>query len=148
MKFSYTVPVGATAESTWAQLQDPIALIRCMPGVEDVEPQDDGHLAVILSTGLGPIRLRFRGSAQVRYEVERRQMQADVTMSDSRSGSVYGQFLMAVQGDVAGVNGSELVLTAEVAIGGKLGEFAQPLLKRKADQVVKEFAARIQELVG
>lgn len=149
MKFSYTFPLRRPADEAWAKLlENPEAMIRCIPGVEEVEVQEDNKYGVVLSTGLGPVRLRFRGNAQVQTDEEARRLQADVSMSDARSGNVYGKFLLGVLEDESNADASQLLLESDVAIGGKLGEFAQPLLKRKADQVVKEFAKKVQDLTG
>jgi len=144
MKFSYSFPLDATADVAWSKLQDPHVLIRCLPGVEEVLPEEDGRYTVVLVTGFGPVKLRFQGKARLEFDDQARRMQADVTMNDSRSGAVYGQFVLEI---LPNADTSQLSLSSDVAIGGKLGEFAQPLLKRKADQVVKEYAAALAKIV-
>lgn len=147
VKFAYTFPLAAPLDTAWAQIQDPVAVARCLPGVESVQPDPDGRFSVVLATGFGPVRLRFQGKAQLQYDAAAHRLQADVTMSDARSGNVYGKFLLELQPVAPGSPASQMQLSADVAIGGKLGEFAQPLLKRKADQVVQEFAANVQRLM-
>ena len=38
---------------------------------------------------------------------------------------------------------SELVVTTDAQILGKIGEFGQPVVKRKADQTMTEFVANL-----
>ncbi len=165
MKFTYTIPFDRSTDATWEALQDAERLIRLIPGCEDVQPASDegptpeggapaGEGAagaageagteiynVRVATGLGPIRLRASGTARVRRDPERRQIAADVRLRDPRSGSMYGTMTFAVH--PAGAERSEIHLEADVVLASKIGEFAQPILRHKADQTVKEFVRNL-----
>ncbi|MED4601884.1 SRPBCC domain-containing protein [Paenibacillus validus] len=142
MKFLYKIAVASEAAQTWEKMQDTLAMVHCIPGVEEADETSEGHYDVKIVTKLGPVSLRFNGSAELEIHQEERAMQAGVTMSDSRSGNVYGQFTMRLVPDEAG-NGSILQIDADIVIAGKLGELAQPLIKRKADQIVQEFSKKL-----
>jgi carbon monoxide dehydrogenase subunit G len=152
MKFTYAIPLDRPADVTWEALQDATRLIRCIPGCEDVAPAADeaGALEagvevynVRMATGLGPIRLRAAGTARVRRDSDTRSMTADISLTDSRSGTMYGTMALAVR--EADVQRSEIRLDADVVLASKIGEFAQPLLRHKADQTVKEFVRNLLE---
>ncbi len=96
---------------------------------------------VRMATGLGPIRLRASGTAKVRRDSDTRSMTADVSLSDARSGSIYGTMALAVR--PADTDRSEILLNADVVLASKIGEFAQPILRHKADQTVKEFVRNL-----
>ncbi|MCL6594323.1 MAG: hypothetical protein K6T31_10130, partial [Alicyclobacillus sp.] len=93
-------------------------------------------------TKIGPIALRFNGQAELAVDADDRRMEAGVSMSDARSGRVYGKFTMWVKPAAEGT-GTTLEILADLAIAGKLGELAQPLIKRKADQIVREFSQNL-----
>jgi carbon monoxide dehydrogenase subunit G len=40
---------------------------------------------------------------------------------------------------------TELVLETDVSILGKIGEFGQPIIRRKADQMLQEFVNNIKK---
>ena len=152
MKFTYSIPLDRPADAAWDALRDAVRLMRCIPGCEDVEPAvtgADGAAAeegvelyrVRMATGLGPIRLRAAGTARVRRDPAARSMTADVSLSDPRAGSVYGT--MALQVRPVDEAKSELRLEADVVLASKIGEFAQPILRHKADQTVREFARNL-----
>lgn len=169
MKFTYTIPFDRSADATWEALRDTERLIRCIPGCEDVqpalglrrEPERDGLPAsrgqagatageagverynVRMATGLGPIRLRASGTAKVRRDPDARSMAADISLSDPRSGSMYGTMVLQVH--PADGQRSEIRLDADVVLASKIGEFAQPILRHKADQTVKEFVRNLIE---
>ena len=152
MKFSYSIPYDRPAAEVWESLQDTERLIRCIPGCEDVEPAragTDGAAAeqgvevyrVRMTTGLGPVRLRATGTARVRRDPAGRSMTAEISLSDPRAGSVYGSMGLEVR--AAGESHCELALAADIVLASKIGEFAQPILRHKADLTVREFARNL-----
>jgi carbon monoxide dehydrogenase subunit G len=42
-----------------------------------------------------------------------------------------------------GTNATELTIASEARLMGKLGEFGQPIIRRKADKIVAEFAKNV-----
>ncbi len=145
MKFSYTIPCDRAAEVIWPAWLDGARLIRCLPGCTAVEPAGPDQFEVRLTTGIGPVRLQVGGRAKLQYDSQRQSLTADVSLNDGRAGSVYGAFELTLKALAPGQ--SELGVAAEVVLGGKLGEFAQPLLRRKADQTMREFVANLMAQV-
>ncbi len=150
MKFTYSIPLEHPVAVAWEAVCDAERLIRCIPGCEDVEraagpdgAADDGVeiYRVGATTSLGPVRLRAAGTARVRRDPAGRAMTADVSLSDPRAGSVYGTMALEVRS--VDEEHSEIRLEADVVLASKIGEFAQPILRRKADQTVREFARNL-----
>ncbi len=156
MKFSYSIPFDRPPAAAWETVSDAERLIRCIPGCEGVDHAAAGpdqaaeegveFYSVRLTTSLGPVRLRGAGTARVRKDPARRSMRADVSLSDQRSGSVYGT--MALEVRTIDEDHSELRVEADVVLAGKIGEFAQPILRHKADQTVREFARNLTGTAG
>ena len=156
MKFTYSIPFDRPAAAAWQTVCDAERLMRCIPGCEAVEraaaspdeAEEDGVevFRVRLTTSLGPVRLSGAGTARVRRDPARRSMRADVSLSDPGTGSAYGT--MALEVRAVDEDRSELQLEADVVLAGKIGEFAQPILRRKADQTVREFARNLIETAG
>ncbi len=156
MKFTYSIPFERPVAAAGEILEDTERLIRCIPGCEAVEPagaDSDGAAReegvevyrVRMTTSLGPVRLRATGTARVRRNPAGRSMKADVTLSDPRAGSVYGTMSLAVHAVDEGH--SALQLEVDVVLASKIGEFAQPILRHKADQTVREFARNLVAMV-
>jgi len=152
MKFTYSIPFDRPVAVAGRVLEDTARLIRCIPGCEAVEPAGAGSDGVASeegvevdrvrrTTSLGPVRLRATGNARVRRNPAGRSLKADVTLSDARAGSMYGTMSLAVH--AVDEDHSELQLEVDVVIASKIGEFAQPILRYKADQTVKEFARNL-----
>lgn len=149
MKFTYAIPVDRPAAAAWQTVCDAERLMRCVPGCEAVEraaaaPDETAEVEVYrvrVTTSLGPVRLGGEGTARVRSDPARRSMRADVSLNDPRAGSAYGTMSLEVR--AVDEDRSELQVEADIVLGGKIGEFAQPILRRKADQTVREFARNL-----
>jgi uncharacterized protein len=173
VNFAYTIPCACSAAAVWEALGDTERLIRCIPGCEAVERADAGAAGerraapetaaasgtapavagqagevyrVRVATGLGPVRLRAAGTAAVRKEAAARAVTAKVSLTDARAGSMYGTMTLEVHPVADGR--SELRLTAEVVLAAKMGEFAQPLLRHKADQTARQFARNLTDVLA
>ena len=156
MKFTYSIPFDRPAAAAWETVCDAARLMRCIPGCEAVEraaaaPGEAGEggvevYRVRMTTSLGPVRLGGTGTARVRKDPARRSMRAAVSLNDPGTGSAYGT--MALEVRAVDQDRSELQVEADVVLAGKIGEFAQPILRRKADQTVREFAKNLLETAG
>ncbi len=156
MKFSYSIPFDRPADVAWQTVRDAARVMRCIPGCEAVERAaaspdeaegDGGEVyRVRMTTSLGPVRISGAGTARVRKDPARRSLRADVSLSDPGTGSAYGT--MALEVRVVDEERSEIQVEADVVLAGKIGEFAQPILRRKADQTVREFARNLIETSG
>jgi carbon monoxide dehydrogenase subunit G len=152
VKFAYSIPFDRPVAAAEEILEDTQRLIRCIPGCEAVEPAGAGSegaareegvevYRVRMTTSLGPVRLRATGTARVRRNPASHSMKADVTLSDPRAGSMYGSMSLAVR--AVDDDHSELQLEVDVVLASKIGEFAQPILRYKADQTMKEFTRNL-----
>lgn len=127
MKFQHQIDMPK-----WQQAQEnPQALIGCIPGVQEIQAQPDGSFVVKAVNGIGPVRLKLNGTAKVTIP-DPDSLLAEVTLHEPIAGTIYGTFLMHHQ------NG-RVALDADLTLGGRLGEFAQPLLRKKAQDTVKGF---------
>ncbi len=139
MKFSHAVTVAAPRARVWALVMDVPAAARCVPGVAAVTPNGADKYKGSLMVQLGPVRLVLDGDIGVTKKDEAAgtaQVRADA--KDSRLGGT-----IRATADMTLVERgaeTELRIASDVEIGGRIGEFGQPVIKRKADQLMKEFA--------
>lgn len=142
------VTIAAPAEKVWALLMDVPAVGRCVPGVEAVDRIDDDNYTGTMKVKVGPIGLNLDGKITV-AERNREAWQARMEMraADKRiSGSVTARMTMRL--DPRGDQQTELHIHTDAAIMGKLGEFGQPVIRKKADQIVQEFARCVSREAG
>jgi carbon monoxide dehydrogenase subunit G len=145
VRFEYTIRVVAPAERVAAFLLDVPAVAACVPGVEGVEPDGAGVYRGVMKVKVGPVSLMLAGrvheelrdeatgTARLRAEAADRRVGGSVRAS------------LALEVVALGVEESEVRVVSDAHLLGKLGEFGQPLLRKKADQVFAEFSETLRQ---
>lgn len=134
------VTVPASPERVWDFVMDVPAVATCVPGVESVEQITDDEYIGALKVRVGPIGVRLEGKVSVvERNAEERRAEMKVEAVDRRiKGAVNAKSTMQLQALDDGT--TELSVHTDAAVLGKLGEFGQAIMRRKADQIMKEFA--------
>jgi carbon monoxide dehydrogenase subunit G len=133
-----TIP--APVDQVWAFVTDIPAVSRCVPGVEEFSQVDDDTFEGAVKVRVGPIAVRLQGTIVVtERDVENLTSAMTVSATERRINSTVSaratMSLLALSDTE-----TELNIHTEASILGKLGEFGQAVMKRKADQMVAEFA--------
>jgi len=116
---------------------------RCVPGVEAVEAVDDRAYKGRLGVRIGPIRLTLDGTMAIEeqdHTAWRARMRADA--NDRRLGGGIRARLTLTLSPAA--DGTRLRIDTDLAVLGKIGEFGQPVIKKKADTLLEEFVRNLQ----
>lgn len=131
----------ASADTTWALLQDIEAVAGCMPGARITEHIDATHYKGTVSIKLGPANLSFRGEIEVRgLDAAARSLQLFAKGTDTTGGSAASMDLTA-RIDALDAKSCSLVGDSEVSMSGKAAAFGSRLMVPLADQVLGQFAA-------
>ncbi len=144
MIFSHTVRVPVSRERAWPFLMDLPAVAGCVPGVTSVEQAESGYRGV-MSVKVGPVGLNFAGQVQV---VEADQANWVATLRAEAADKKVGGAVRAtlkLQLEEQEPNATDLHLHADAALLGKVGEFGQALIKKKADTILAGFAKCLGE---
>lgn len=141
MKLEQRATVPAPRERVWDLVMDVPRVARCVPGMIAVEPLGDDRHRGTLRVQVGPIKLTLEGVVAI---VARDPANGSATMraegSDGSGGGV--RALLDLRLAEAGA-GTELRVTSDVQVLGRIGELGQFVIKRKADQLMSEFAANL-----
>jgi carbon monoxide dehydrogenase subunit G len=145
VKLEHRVTVDAPRAAVWAVLMDLPAAAQCVPGTRDVASAADGVRGT-LDVRVGPIKLALAGTVAIETRDEAAgtaRLRADA--EDKRLGGAVRAFVdLAVSGD----DPTELRMSSDVAILGRLGELGQPLIARQADKVLAGFADCLRRTVA
>jgi carbon monoxide dehydrogenase subunit G len=138
------VTIAAPVDRVWEFMMDIPAVSRCVPGVDAFEKIDDDTYEGALKVKVGPIGVRLQGRVVV-VERDRESLTSRMNVSAAEkriASTVNAKATMSLvpKGD----NETELNIHTEASILGKLGEFGQAVMRRKADQVMAEFARNMQ----
>jgi carbon monoxide dehydrogenase subunit G len=132
--------VAAPRDKVWARLMDIPAAARCVPGVASVRPNGKDRYQGTLAVQIGPVRLVLDGDFAVTARDEAAgsaSIRADA--KDSRVGGAIRATLDLALAE-KGASETQLRIVTDLTVMGRLGEFGQASIKRKADQLIQDFA--------
>ena len=147
MIFSQECVIPVERERLWNFLMDVPRVARCVPGVETVEAVDDHSYKGRLGVRIGPIRLSLDGTMAVEERdpsAWRARIRADA--NDRRLGGGIRARLSLTLSPAA--DGTLLHIETDLAVLGKIGEFGQPVIRKKADTLLEEFARNLEAALG
>lgn len=145
MKLEHRVTVDAPREKVWAVLMDLPVAARCVPGTRDIARDGDGVRGT-LDVRVGPVKLALGGTVAIESRDEAAgtaRLRAEA--ADQRIGGAVRAIVdLAASGDAP----TEVRITSDVAILGRIGELGQPLIARQADKVLAGFAECLRRTVA
>ena len=143
MTFTQECVVPVERERLWDFLMDVPKVAHCVPGVESVETVDGGAYKGGLKVHVGPIRLALQGTMTVEEQDRsawRARMRAEA--NDRRlGGGIRARMSLAL---TPAEGGTRLSIETDLTILGKIGEFGQPIIRKKADAILEEFARNLR----
>ncbi len=145
MKFNQSAIIPVAREPLWDFLMDVPKVARSLPGVETVTQIDDTTYEGILKVRVGPISLRLQGKIVMELrdrENWRATLRAEAT-DRMAAGTVKGKTSMELK--EISPKETEFLVETDVNILGKIGEFGQPIIRRKADKMLQEFVENIKK---
>jgi len=141
--FTQECAIPVSRERLWDFLMDVPAVGRCVPGVDRVEALDGSSYRGGLKVQIGPIRLALEGTLAVEEqdrEAWRARLRAEA--SDRRlGGGIRARLSLTLSEAEAG---TRLGIETDLAVLGRIGEFGQPVIRKKADALLEEFARNLR----
>jgi uncharacterized protein len=147
MKFSQRAVIPSAREPLWNFLMDVPKVAQSLPGVESVSKIDDTTYQGTLKVRVGPIALNLTGKIILEEQDKERWRAALRAEAKDRmaAGAVNGKTSMELK--ELGPKETELVVETDVNILGKIGEFGQPIIRKKADQMLQQFVENIKRQI-
>jgi len=146
MRFEHSVLVEASVEEVRAFLDDVQHTADCLPGVEDVKHIEGDTYEGRMKIRIGPLALNIASRANIaRSDPDHWQVTGEGR--DTRVGAGVKASLDAAWTAVTPTT-TEVAMTADVTFSGRLGELGQPLIKRKADQLISDFAENLKQALA
>jgi len=145
MKFNQRAVIAVAREPLWDFLMDVPKVAQSLPGVEKIEQLDPDTYQGTLKVRVGPISINLQGKIVVEQRDRdnwRATLRADAS-DRLAAGAVRAKTSMELK-DLSATE-TELLVDTDVSIMGKIGEFGQPIIRRKADAMLKEFVENIKK---
>ena len=134
-------------EPLWDFLMDVPKVAKSLPGVESVSKIDDTTYEGALIVRVGPIKLNLQGKIILEEQNKNDWRAALRAEAKDRmaAGAVSGKTSMTLKEISA--NQTQLAVETDVNILGKIGEFGQPIIRKKADQMLQQFVENIKRQI-
>jgi carbon monoxide dehydrogenase subunit G len=148
MKMENRCLVPADRNTAWSLVTDIPRAAACVPGVQDVIAEEEGRFRAVMQVRVGPISLNLAGTIQVlEQDEEKGEARFLVEASDRRvGGGVRTTISMQLTPQPDGQ--TELTILSDTNFMGRLGELGQPIIRRKANTTMQEFARNLAEAVN
>ena len=143
MNFGNTCTIPVQIAKLWDFMTAIPKVATCLPGVEAVEALEEGKYSGVILLKVGVIKLRLSGKITIEQMDHATHLAAmSVQAADARiSGLIQGKLTMNLE--ELTVEETKLVVETDLNLFGKIGEFGQPIIRKKADQMMAEFAKNV-----
>ena len=143
MRFEHSVIVEATVQQVREFLADVQRTADCLPGVEGVKHVEGDTYEGKMKIRIGPLAMNIASRAHIAKSApDHWQVTGEGT--DTRVGAGVNATLDAAWTALTPTT-TEVAMAADVTFSGRLGELGQPLIKRKADQLISDFAETFKQ---
>ena len=143
MNFEQRCTIPAARQELWNFLMDVPQMAACVPGVQNITPCGVDQYTGQMRVKLGPIRLTLQGAVTIQERDQQNWRAATQAEANDRrvGGGVHVTARMTLT--ERSPRETALLVEAEVRLMNKLGEFGQPVIRRKADEMMAEFARNV-----
>jgi carbon monoxide dehydrogenase subunit G len=134
-------------ERLWDFLVDVPRVAPCLPGVDAIERAGENRYRGVFTVQIGPVRLALAGTLTLEEQDQEAGQASLRAQADDRGagGGIRARITARLTPAEAG---TALVVETDLAVLGKIGEFGQPLIKKKADGLLQAFAANVEAALG
>jgi carbon monoxide dehydrogenase subunit G len=148
MTFTQSCIISASREAVWDFLMNMENVARCLPGVEDVKQVDESTYDGTLRIKVGPIALALQGTIYV--EARDREQWHGAMRAEAKDRRLGGGVRARMGMDLHAKSAAEteMQVTLEAHVLGKIGEFGQPVMRKKADAMLQEFAQQMSQRIS
>jgi carbon monoxide dehydrogenase subunit G len=148
VKFEQTIELPeASPDRVWAFVMDVPSVAKCIPGCEGVEALGDDRYKAVVKLKVGPISLSLASEISIVEQDEAQKTAAlRVEAADKRiGGAVKATMSMKLtpEGD-----GTRLEVSTDANVMGRIGDFGQSVIRKKADQTLQEVAENLRKALA
>lgn len=128
--------IPADKQTVWNALNSPEVLKNCLPGCESVELIAPDQFKVAITTAIGPLKAKFKGTLNV---TQANPPESCVLVFEGQGGAVgFGKGSSQVTLKTV-ENGTELSYNAQAHVGGKLAQIGSRLIDSVAKKMSDDF---------
>jgi carbon-monoxide dehydrogenase small subunit len=133
--------IGATMDGVARVFSDVQLMARCLPGAQLTDDLGGGRYAGRATIGLGPVKLSFRGVAQI-VDQQRDRITILAQGRDAGGSGAQAQFSLAAE---PSAEGARLTADAQMFLTGRIAGFGRSLAGDVSRRMFADFAAAIEQ---
>jgi carbon-monoxide dehydrogenase small subunit len=138
--------LAASPDEVWRVLGDVRMVARCLPGAELTDDLGGDRYRGRARVGAGPVRLSFRGLAQVAERDEQaRTLRVLAQGSDTGGGQTQADIRVTAEPDG---DGCRLTAEARVYLSGRIAQFGRALAGDVSRRMFEQFTVAVEQAVA
>lgn len=139
--------VAAPTDEVWKHITDIPRVAPCLPGAELTQVVGDGSFNGRVTTKLGPVSLRFAGTARVvEQDDASKRMVLHATGSEEKG---KGQANMNVTMTMSPIgSGTRVKVVQDLQLSGAAAQYGRGMIQDVTGVLMKQFATCLQEDLG
>jgi carbon monoxide dehydrogenase subunit G len=142
---SFAVPAGQAG--VFAHFLDPDSMRVSIPGCAELDRIDDTHYRGRLVNEVAHVRFSAAFGAEITQLREPHEVRALLTGEDRKLGSsIRIDAVLAVRPDASDPDLSQVDYSLEIALWGRIGRLGEPIVRRRSQEVEREFVAAFAEI--
>jgi carbon monoxide dehydrogenase subunit G len=144
MHFVNRIEVSAPPEKVWSFIWQTEDVCACLPGCEAVRTIEDmQRYEATVEERVGPFKARFAWEISIESATPLRQVRLLARGKDPKLGATARAELSVLLAESEQA-GTALDIETELLVTGKVATLGHAVIKRKADQVVRDFASGLE----
>ncbi|HEY5216094.1 MAG TPA: SRPBCC domain-containing protein [Pseudolabrys sp.] len=141
MNITGEITVAAPRDAVFKALSDAPFFASCIDGVRDLKAIDATHYDAVLETRIAYMRFNFKVAVEMSRISPSEEIEAKV---EGTPMGMVGRLTATAMTRLADAGaGTVIRYSIDATLTGKLGSMGQPVLKAKAKDMEKQFAARL-----
>ena len=146
VEISDNVIISCPREEVWRGLNDLIVLRNCIPGCEELHEDDDGKLGAVVTTKVGPIKARFKGTVELSDLNPPFSYKISGTGNAGIAGSATGEAFVELS-EKDNNKSTIMKYSVNASVNGKLAQLGSRLIESTAKKLAKKFFDEFVKLV-
>ena len=147
MRIENEFEVAAPVEQVWRYLLDVPRMVPNLPGAELTEVVDEDNYRGRVITRLGPVSMRFAGTARIvsRDEAARRVVM-DASGSEEKGRGTASMVVTSTL--LRSPRGTRVTVAQDLQISGAAAQFGRGMIQDVSNVLMRDFATNIQADIG
>ena len=144
MTLDGTFTIAAPHDRVWKAIRDPDIVAVCVPGCSGVEVVSPTNYLAKIAVSFGPISANFDLVVDITDENPPEQISIQTRGAEGSRASTLNAVSLVTLKEAEGMQ-TNVHYTSDVSITGRLGKFGLGVMRKKADQLAKDFTRKFAD---